>query len=238
MSKVKYPDKEKIRIQIDEILDKSELFDASEDKASTYTNDKIVHLKPVKQHLPVRKYVTVVAAVAAILVFVTAVKNYKAVNSGQQYKSSSLVPLATSSTQADEQSVEDNADIASEAYGIYGYNSYERLYSSLDYKDVSTIYNNKRIEYGYTYIIRYDKVTMNNGAAIYVEVPYDISYNINQMYLDWVNDSAAAMIEETIKSYVDKKNVSGDGRITCNIINDTLQIYVDNTIYDTLSLIQ
>ena len=28
MSKVKYPDKEKIRIQIDEILDKSELFDA------------------------------------------------------------------------------------------------------------------------------------------------------------------------------------------------------------------
>ena len=42
MSKVKYPDKEKIRIQIDEILDKSELFDATEDKSSTYTNDKIV----------------------------------------------------------------------------------------------------------------------------------------------------------------------------------------------------
>ena len=37
MSKVKYPDKEKIRIQIDEILDKSELFDATEDKSSTYT---------------------------------------------------------------------------------------------------------------------------------------------------------------------------------------------------------
>ena len=53
MSKVKYPDKEKIRIQIDEILDKSELFDATEDKSSTYTNDKIVQLKPVKQHLPV-----------------------------------------------------------------------------------------------------------------------------------------------------------------------------------------
>ena len=43
MSKVKYPDKEKIRIQIDEILDKSELFDATEDKSSTYTNDKIVY---------------------------------------------------------------------------------------------------------------------------------------------------------------------------------------------------
>ena len=47
MSKVKYPDKEKIRIQIDEILDKSELFDATEDKSSTYTNNKIVQLKQV-----------------------------------------------------------------------------------------------------------------------------------------------------------------------------------------------
>ena len=64
MSKVKYPDKEKIRIQIDEILDKSELFDATEDKSSTYTNDKIVQLKPVKQHLPVGKYIGAVAAIA------------------------------------------------------------------------------------------------------------------------------------------------------------------------------
>ena len=238
MSKVKYPDKEKIRIQIDEILDKSELFDASEDKSSTYTNDKIVQLKPVKQHLPVGKYVTAVAAAAVILVFVTAVKNYKGVDSGQKSKTGSLVPLATSSTQADEQSVADNADKVDEADEIYEYNSYERLYSSLDYKAVSTIYNNKRIEYGYTYIMRYDKVTMNNGATIYVEVPYDISYNINQTNLDWVNDSAAAMIEGTIKSYVDKRNISGDVRITCNIVNDTLQIYVDNTIYDTLSLIE
>ena len=56
MSKVKYPDKEKIRIQIDEILDKSELFDATEDKSSIYTNNKIVQLKPVKQRLPVGKF--------------------------------------------------------------------------------------------------------------------------------------------------------------------------------------
>ena len=81
MSKVKYPDKEKIRIQIDEILDKSELFDASEDKSSTYTNDKIVQLKPVRQHLPVGKYIGAVAAIAAIVVFVIAVKNYRSVYS-------------------------------------------------------------------------------------------------------------------------------------------------------------
>ena len=52
MSKVKYPDKEKIRIQIDEILDKSELFDATEDKSSTYTNDKIVPVSYTHLTLP------------------------------------------------------------------------------------------------------------------------------------------------------------------------------------------
>jgi len=70
LSKVKYPDKEKIRIQIDEILDKSELFDATEDKSSTYTNEKKVKLKPEKQPLPVGKYISVAAAIAAIVIFV------------------------------------------------------------------------------------------------------------------------------------------------------------------------
>ena len=100
MSKVKYPDKEKIRIQIDEILDKSELFDATEDKSSTYTNDKIVQLKPVKQHLPVGKYISVAAAIAAIVIFVISVKNYQTVGRGEQSRTS-FVPLATSSSEAD-----------------------------------------------------------------------------------------------------------------------------------------
>lgn len=102
MSKVKYPDKEKIRIQIDEILDKSELFDATEDKSSAYTNDKIVQLKPVKQHLPVGKYISVAAAIAAIVIFVIAVKNYQTVDRGEQSKTR-FVPLATSSSEADMQ---------------------------------------------------------------------------------------------------------------------------------------
>ena len=69
-------------IQIDEILDKSELFDATEDKSSAYTNDKIVQLKPVKQHLPVGKYISVAAAIAAIVIFVISVKNYQTVGRG------------------------------------------------------------------------------------------------------------------------------------------------------------
>lgn len=78
------------------------MFDATEDKSSTYTNDKIVQLKPVKQHLPVGKYIGVVAAIAAIVVFVIAVKNYQTVDRGEQSKTS-FVPLATSSSEADMQ---------------------------------------------------------------------------------------------------------------------------------------
>ena len=48
MSRIKYPDKQKIRNQIDIILDKSELFNDSKDK-TIHTSDKIVELKPVRQ---------------------------------------------------------------------------------------------------------------------------------------------------------------------------------------------
>ena len=48
MSKVKYPDREKIRKQIDIILDKSDLFKDSQDK-TIHESNKIVELKPVGQ---------------------------------------------------------------------------------------------------------------------------------------------------------------------------------------------
>ena len=135
MSKVKYPDKEKIRIQIDEILDKSELFDATEDKSSAYTNDKIVQLKPVKQHLPVGKYISVAAAIAAIVIFVIAVKNYQTVDRGEQSKTR-FVPLATSSSEADmQESTAEEATVKKSEISdmiIEDYNSYEMLYSKLN----------------------------------------------------------------------------------------------------------
>ena len=152
MSKVKYPDKEKIRIQIDEILDKSELFDATEDKSSTYTNDKIVQLKPVKQHLPVGKYIGAVAAIAAIVVFVIAVKNYQTVGRGEQSKIS-FVPLATSSSEADmHESTAEEATVKQSQISdmiIEDYNSYEMLYSKLNVMSEGTINIENRTEYGF-----------------------------------------------------------------------------------------
>ena len=156
MSKVKYPDKEKIRIQIDEILDKSELFDATEDKSSTYTNDKIVQLKPVKQHLPVGKYISVAAAIAAIVIFVISVKNYQTVGRGEQSKTS-FVPLATSSSEADmHESTAEEATVKQSQISdmiIEDYNSYEMLYSKLNVMSEGTINIENRTEYGYTYSV-------------------------------------------------------------------------------------
>ena len=184
MSKVKYPDKEKIRIQIDEILDKSELFDATEDKSSTYTNDKIVQLKPVKQHLPVGKYIGAVAAIAAIVVFVIAVKNYQTVGRGEQSKIS-FVPLATSSSEADmHESTAEEATVKQSQISdmiIEDYNSYEMLYSKLNVMSEGTINIENRTEYGYTYSVRNDNVATRNNVVLYIDVPYDIKYNDKQL---------------------------------------------------------
>ena len=78
MSRIKYPDKQKIRNQIDIILDKSELFNDSKDK-TIHTSDKIVELKPVRQGIPVTKIIPVVVAVAAAVIFITTVNNYSSV---------------------------------------------------------------------------------------------------------------------------------------------------------------
>lgn len=83
MSKVKYPDREKIRNQIDIILDKSDLFNDSQDK-TIHTDNKIVELKPVREKIPVMRVIQFVATAAAIVIFVVAVKNYSVVNKKHQ----------------------------------------------------------------------------------------------------------------------------------------------------------
>ena len=221
MSKVKYPDKEKIRIQIDEILDKSELFDASEDKSSTYTNDKIVQLKPVKQHLPVGKYIGAVAAIAAIVVFVIAVKNYQTVGRGEQSRTS-FVPLATvKQSQISDMIIED-------------YNSYEMLYSKLNVMSEGTINIENRTEYGYTYSVRNDNVATRNNVVLYIDVPYDIKYNDKQ--LDGMDEAAADTLKQVIQTYIDKNGLNSNIKISCYIMNNSLEFYSGDTVYGSLTL--
>lgn len=249
MSKVKYPDKEKIRIQIDEILDKSELFSYSQDD-SIHTSDKIVQLKPVKQHLPVGKYIAAVTAIAAIVIFVMAVKNYQSVGRDGQTKTS-LVPLATSSSEAADTQEDTQANMQADIQEnteeitvkrslardnvIQDYNSYETLYSKLNVMGVGTEYIEKRIEYGYTYMTRYDKVTTFNNMVLYVDVPYDIQYNDKQ--LDGMDEAAAETIKDVIETYIAKNDgVKTNIKVSCYIINNSLEFYIGDTVYGSLTL--
>lgn len=234
MSKVKYPDKEKIRIQIDEILDKSELFDATEDKSSTYTNNKIVQLKPVKQRLPVGKYIGVVAAIAAIVVFVIAVKNYQTVEQSK----TSFVPLATSSSEADmQESTAEEATVKKSEIRdmiIEDYNSYEMLYSKLNVMSEGTINIENRTEYGYTYSVRNDNVATRNNVVLYIDVPYDIKYNDKQ--LDGMDEAAADTLKQVIQTYIDKNGLNSNIKISCYIMNNSLEFYSGDTVYGSLTL--
>lgn len=236
MSKVKYPDKEKIRIQIDEILDKSELFSYSQDD-SIHTSDKIVQLKPVRQHLPVGKYIAAVAAIAAIIIFVTAVKNYQSVGRNGQGKTS-LVPLATSSSEADTQdSTEEEVTVKQSQIRdiiIEDYNSYETLYSKLNVMGKGTTNIENRTEYGYTYSVRNDNVTTRNNAVLYIDVPYDIKYNDKQ--LDGMDEAAADTLKQVIQTYIDKNGLDGNIKISCYIMNNSLEFYIGDTVYGKLTL--
>ena len=240
MSKVKYPDKEKIRIQIDEILDKSELFSYSKDD-SIHTSDKIVQLKPVRQHLPVGKYIAAVAAIAAIVIFVMAVKNYQSVGRGGQSKTS-LVPLATSSsnaeTEADTQENTEEINVKRNPARdnvIQDYNNYETLYSRLNVMGVGTEYIEKRIEYGYTYMTRYDKVTTFDNMVLYVDVPYDIQYNDKQ--LDGMDEAAAETVKNVIETYIAKNDgLKTNIKVSCYIMNNSLEFYIGDTVYGSLTL--
>lgn len=229
MSKVKYPDKEKIRIQIDEILDKSELFDATEDKSSTYTNDKIVQLKPVKQHLPVGKYISVAAAIAAIV--------NQTVGRGEQSKTS-FVPLATSSSEADmHESTAEEATVKQSQISdmiIEDYNSYEMLYSKLNVMSEGTINIENRTEYGYTYSVRTDNVATRNNVVLYIDVPYDIKYNDKQ--LDGMDEAAADTLKQVIQTYIDKNGLNSNIKISCYIMNNSLEFYSGDTVYGSLTL--
>ena len=220
MSKVKYPDKEKIRIQIDEILDKSELFDATEDKSSIYTNNKIVQLKPV-----------------AIVVFVIAVKNYQTVGRGEQSKTG-FVPLATSSSEADmHESTEEEATVKQSQISdmiIEDYNSYEMLYSKLNVMSEGTINIENRTEYGYTYSVRTDNVATWNNVVLYIDVPYDIKYNDKQ--LDGMDEAVADTLKQVIQTYIDKNGLNSNIKISCYIMNNSLEFYSGDTVYGSLTL--
>ncbi len=192
-------------------------------------------MKPVKQHLPVGKYISV-AAIAAIVIFVISVKNYQTVGRGEQSKTS-FVPLATSSSEADmHESTAEEATVKQSQISdmiIEDYNSYEMLYSKLNVMSEGTINIENRTEYGYTYSVRTDNVATRNNVVLYIDVPYDIKYNDKQ--LDGM-DEAADTLKQVIQTYIDKNGLNSNIKISCYIMNNSLEFYSGDTVYGSLTL--
>ncbi|MFR2512090.1 MAG: hypothetical protein ACLS9K_09010 [Lachnospira eligens] len=117
---------------------------------------------------------------------------------------------------------------------IEDYNSYEMLYSKLNVMSEGTINIENRTEYGYTYSVRNDNVATRNNVVLYIDVPYDIKYNDKQ--LDGMDEAAADTLNSVIQTYIDKNGLNSNIKISCYIMNNSLEFYSGDTVYGSLTL--
>lgn len=183
MSKIKYPDKDTIKKQIDQILDKSELFDKTETK-SVQTDDKIVELKPVRDNISVKKLIPIVLSIAAIVVFVMAVKNYSVVTNDNN-KSKVQIPLATTTDETKDVYLEAQSkaemstyyDVTEDDYEMR--NSVRGMYDGLSWEKQTCKYYPGEMDEstGYSYDTRIDTVVLKDGTILNVSVPVNFKYD-------------------------------------------------------------
>ena len=148
------------------------------------------------------------------------------------------MPLATSSSEADmHESTAEEATVKQSQISdmiIEDYNSYEMLYSKLNVMSEGTINIENRTEYGYTYSVRTDNVATRNNVVLYIDVPYDIKYNDKQS--DGMDEAAADTLNQVIQTYIDKNGLNSNIKISCYLMNNSLEFYSGDTVYGSLTL--
>ena len=233
MSRIKYPDKQKIRNQIDIILDKSELFNDSKDK-TIHTSDKIVELKPVRQGIPVTKIIPVVVAVAAAVIFITTVNNYSSVRKDSYKRSQN--PLATGSADGpDGVYVKDNDSTDAEI----PQDSYQILYGNIESADISNIRRRfssgaSQID-GLTYQNRTDTLSIGEGTTLMCNVPVEMYYNNTRLYS--VEERIYKAISDSLESYIASGKSDIYVTVTYTIDKDgMLTVQINQMPYDKLEL--
>ena len=233
MSRIKYPDKQKIRNQIDIILDKSELFNDSKDK-TIHTSDKIVELKPVRQGIPVTKIIPVVVAVAAVVIFITTVNNYSSVRKDSYRRSQN--PLATGSADGpDGVYVKDNDSTDAEI----SQDSYQILYGNIESADISNIRGRfssgaSQID-GLTYQNRADTLSIGEGTTLMCNVPVEMYYNNTRLYS--VEERIYKAISDSLESYIASGKSDIYVTVTYTINKDgMLTVQINQMPYDKLEL--
>ena len=226
MSRIKYPDKQKIRNQIDIILDKSELFNDSKDK-TIHTSDKIVELKPVRQGIPVTKIIPVVVAVAAVVIFITTVNNYSSVRKDSYRRSQN--PLATGSADGpDGVYVKDNDSTDAEI----SQDSYQILYGNIESADISNIRG--RFSSGASQN-RTDTLSIGEGTTLMCNVPVEMYYNNTRLYS--VEERIYKAISDSLESYIASGKSDIYVTVTYTINKDgMLTVQINQMPYDKLEL--
>ena len=76
--------------------------------------------------------------------------------------------------------------------------------------------------------------TEQSMDILYIDVPYDIKYNDKQ--LDGMDEAAADTLKQVIQTYIDKNGLNSNIKISCYIMNNSLEFYSGDTVYGSLTL--
>jgi hypothetical protein len=236
LSKVKYPDREKIRNQIDIILDKSDLFNDSQDK-TIHTDNKIVELKPVREKIPVMRVIQFVATAAAIVIFVVAVKNYSVVNK-KTSGIKSQIPLATGS--ADGPDAVYTREAGSSDAGNEADTTSQIIYGDIAGINISKITSNyySQNNDSYSYQQRVDNVLCDNGTTFKINIPYQIKKD--GKLVEGADEIAAELIHQSLIEYINATDVVWKDEVTvrCELSGDNIIVYIDDGKYGYAGIIQ
>lgn len=236
MSKVKYPDREKIRNQIDIILDKSDLFKDSQDK-TIHESNKIVELKPVREKIPVMRVIQFVVTAAAIMIFVVAVKNYSVVNK-KTSGTKSQIPLATGS--ADGPDAVYTREAGSSDAGNEADTTSQIIYGDIAGINISKITSNYYSQNtdSYSYQQRVDNVLCDNGTKFQIDFPCQIKKDGKSV--EGADEIVVTLLNKSLIQYINATDVEWKDivYVRCELSGDTVTVYIDEGKYDYTSIIQ
>jgi len=213
-----------IKQQIDEILDRSEIFSNAEDGDNRRdllldeSEERHVVIRAVNEGVSFKKYIPAIMLVAAAALFIVAVKNYTPV---KQKTEGNQIPLVnggdnTSGTKAGEQDYKDN---------------YERLevyFKSQDNNSLVEMYKKYTVADGYDFTCAYASIIFADGSTIYVQVPVYMEKVGSDMDCSEIQKS---MYDYVIHTYESSKKLcdKNQAKYSLSIIIDFMvEVDVDN----------
>lgn len=205
MSKVKYPSRKRIHMEIDEILDKSGLFL----EANVNDYDTEVELKTLGSERSVLKYMPIAISVAAVGAFVFLIKNYNL----QKYNNNKIEPLT--SIQNNDISVnEGESETDIETIVFDPTSELDEFCESLNPEtyDKRII---KNVDENYEYSVYISELTFGDGKELNLCVPIDIYKHIGKEKVKVpksVERDICTIIKANYEEYLNANKVNDDDK--------------------------